>query len=148
MASPLRSLDDPGALAFVDGLAVLAVLAAGIVQHHGVAGLTEPATLTPLLVSFLLGWYTLATLTGLYERAAAGGGRHSLRLVAATAVGAANAGILVRAHAFGDVPASPFPLVITAILLATTLGVRGLVALAVRTADSDSLGADERQTQD
>lgn len=148
MTSPLRSLDDPGALAFVDGLAVLAVLAAGVVQHHGAAGLTEPWTLTPLLSSFLLGWYGLAALTGLYRRAPGGGGRHSLRLVAATAIGAANVGILLRAHAFGDVPASPFPLVITAILLVTALAVRGLVALAVRTAESGSLGADEHQPQD
>jgi len=148
MASLRRSVDAPGALAVVDGLAVLSVLAAGVVQHHGVAGLTEPSTLTPLVVSFLFGWYGLATLTGLYERSPGGGGRHSLRLVAATAVGAANVGVLLRAHAFGDVPASPFPLVITAILLVTVLGVRGLVALAVRTADAGSLGADERQPQD
>lgn len=147
MTPSLRSLDAPGGLAVVDGLAVLAVLAAGVVQHHGTAGLTEPSTLTPLLVSFGVGWYGVAALTGLYERAPDGGGRHALRLVAATAIGGANVGILVRAHAFGDVPASPFPLVITAILLATTLGVRAVVRLAVGAAGG-SLGAREGQPQD
>jgi len=143
-----RVLDEPGRLAALDGIVVLVVLLVGEVHHYGLGGLTDLAAVGPLLLSFLVGWYAVAVLIGLYERTPEGTARHSLRTVAVTALAGANVGLIVRSLVFGDPQVSPFPAVITATLLVATCGVRALVRWRVRTVRSRSLGASERQAQD
>jgi hypothetical protein len=147
MSKVERATSEPGALAALDGVVVAGVLIAGVTHHYGPGVLSAPVD--PLIVAapFLIGWYGVGVLLGIYERTPAGEARHSLRLVAATALGGANVGLILRTLAFGDSAVSPFPAVITATILAATLGVRAVVGWIAGRSPARSFGPGEGQAQ-
>lgn len=147
MSRVARATNEPGALAALDGLVVAGVLIAGVAHHYGPAVLSDPVASLTVAAPFLLGWYAVAALLGIYERTPTGEAQHSLRLVAATALGGANVGLICRTLVFGDSAVPPFPAVITATILAATLGVRAVVGRVARSPDR-SLGSGEGQAQD
>ena len=117
MDSLSRACSEPRWLAVGDALVISAVLLAGEIQHYGLGVVGRPLDMANVFVSFLVGWFVVAALLGVYERAPSGDPRHSLRLVVGAWLGAANVGIAIRALAFGDLPTGLFPVVITGIAL-------------------------------
>ena len=101
-----------------DLLVVSLVVAAGIVEHHGFAGLADPFTTVETIVPFAVGWLLCAALAGLYRADALTDPRTAGRLTAVTALAAVNVGLLLRASPyFAGGTAWPFPLVITGTVL-------------------------------
>ncbi len=97
-----------------DLLVVSLVVAAGIVEHHGLAGLTDPFTTLETVIPFAVGWLLCAGLAGLYRPGVLTVPRVAARLTTLTALAAVNVGLLLRASPyFGGGTAWPFPLVIT-----------------------------------
>lgn len=101
-----------------DLLVVTAVVAAGIVEHHGLAGLADPFTAVGTVVPFAVGWLLCASLAGLYRPDALTDARVAARLTSLTALAAVNVGLLLRASPyFAGGTAWPFPLVMTGTVL-------------------------------
>jgi hypothetical protein len=123
--------DRPTALlAAGDAAVVTGVLLVGELTHD-VAILANLTRVSKLVAAFLLGWFLLAGLLGLYD------GRSwelwpSLRTTTAAWLGAANVGLLLRGSPLlAGGTTWPFPLVITGLvllaLLAWRLAVVGVV---------------------
>ncbi len=105
-----------------DLLVVTAVVAAGIVEHHGLSGLADPFTTVETIVPFAAGWLLCAGLAGLYRSDALTDPRVAARLTTLTALAAANVGLLLRASPyFTGGMAWPFPLVMTGTVLVVVL---------------------------
>lgn len=115
------------------------VLVAGLVLvgrvSHGDSPIAEPIASLETIAPFVLSWFAIAALAGVYtrDRPAVGQG---LRLVTVSWIAAANVGLMLRASSLFEGSATwPFPLVITGTGLVALLGWRVLAVLAGRVAN-------------
>ncbi|MCL9813176.1 DUF3054 domain-containing protein [Natranaeroarchaeum aerophilus] len=101
-----------------DLLVVSLVVAGGIVEHHGLAGLTDPFTTLETVIPFAVGWLLCAGIAGLYRPDVLTDPRVAARHTTLTALAAVNVGLLLRASPyFAGGTAWPFPLVMTGTVL-------------------------------
>ncbi|GAB3688856.1 hypothetical protein GCM10028857_23540 [Salinarchaeum chitinilyticum] len=118
-------------LAVGDHLTVIAIVGWGVVDHNGVAGLTDPTELLRTIGPFLAGFAVAALLVGCYEPTRTATAATQLRSVAAAAVGAVGLGLVIRISPLvAGGAAWPFPLVMLGTITVGLLGWR-TVALAV-----------------
>lgn len=109
-----------GALAVGDHLAIAAVVAWGIVDHHGLEGLTEPREVAVVVGPFVVGYLVAAVLVGCYAA-----GRYetlpaSLRSTVGAWLGGLGLGLVIRTSPEIEGGATwPFGLVL---LLSVTAG--------------------------
>jgi len=117
------------AVAALDALVVVGLVLVGMVQHGTI---DQPTRVVGTVTPFLAGWLVAAPLTGLYDDA--GGDRSlSLRRAAATWLGAANVGLVLRSSpALPGGTAWAFPAVITLVGLAGLVGWRAVAVLVDR----------------
>ena len=84
------------ALAVGDHLAVIAIVGWGIVDHHGLAGLTDLQEVTGTIGPFLVGIVVATLLVGTYEPRNTATATTQLRSVAAAATGTVGVGLVIR----------------------------------------------------
>ncbi|AGN01136.1 hypothetical protein L593_05935 [Salinarchaeum sp. Harcht-Bsk1] len=84
------------ALAAGDHLAVIAIVGWGIVDHHGLEGLTDLQEVVETIGPFLVGIAVATVLVGTYEPAHTATAAAQLRSVAAAAIGAVGVGLVIR----------------------------------------------------
>lgn len=120
--------DDPGRiLATGDLFVILAVVAWGIVDHHGISGLLELRETAETIAPFVLGFVVVALLAGTYRTRSQATLATSLRSVTVAWLGGANLGFLLRGSPFlpgGN--AWPFPVVLTVTVLVGLLAWRAI----------------------
>lgn len=101
-----------------DLLAVTGIVAAGLIEHYGIAGLADPLTAAETILPFAAGWLLCAPLAGLYRSDVVADTAAAGRLAAVSALAAVNVGLVLRASPYFDGGAAwPFPLVMTATVL-------------------------------
>lgn len=84
-------------LAVGDVVAILLVVALGMVRHHGVAGVAgDPVAVVVTALPFLVGWTVVAPLVGAYAAGAGESAKAAVPLAIRSWVGAALVGIVVR----------------------------------------------------
>jgi hypothetical protein len=89
-------------------------------RSHGIEPLAEPLAALETAVPFLLGWFVMAALAGVYASDVVFSVRRTVRLVTVAWIAAANVGLIVRASSLFDGGATgQFPLVITGLGLLT-----------------------------
>jgi len=84
------------ALAVGDYLAVIAIVGWGIVDHNGIAGLTDLPEVVGTIGPFLVGIVVASLLVGTYEPRNVASARAQLRSVAAAAIGTVGVGLVIR----------------------------------------------------
>jgi hypothetical protein len=143
------------ALAVGDHVVVAAVVAMGVVEHHGVEGLTDAQQVIESVGPFLVGYAVAAVLVGCYEARTTATTPDELRSplaiavelrsVLAAIVGAAGIGLVIRTSPGIEGGATwPFGLVIIGTLTVGLLAWRG-VAIGVRRYRSGAPEAARRQ---
>ena len=111
-------------LAFVDFLALAAVLTVGVINHNGVGYLSsDPAGWLLTLVPFLVGWAVAGPLVGAYSAGAAESAKAAVPLAIRAWIPAAIVGFALRASPLFS---GGFQWTFGAVMLVT-----GAVALAV-----------------
>lgn len=123
-------------LAAGDLLVVVAVVAWGIVDHHGLAGLLDVRRVVEVVGPFALGFALVAAVAGIYADRRPATLAGALRSVAVVWLGAANLGLLMRGSPYlAGGTTWPFPLVISTTVLLALLAWRAAAwrLLGVRT---------------
>lgn len=121
---------ETAAVALGDAGVLIAILAWGLVDHHGVAGLLDPSRVVGTIAPFLGGFLFVAALARIYDPARRVEFAESLRSVAAAWFGGAGIGLVIRTSPLVEGGATwPFGLVATGSVLLGLLAWRSAVHL-------------------
>lgn len=112
------------AVAVVDALSLATLIAVGLTSH-GENPVTDPLGTLETAAPFVLGWFAVAVLAGVYADAVRTNPTRALRATALGWLGAANVGLILRSSPLFDGGAAwPFNLVITGVGLAVLVSWR------------------------
>lgn len=127
--SGLVAIDRRTALVAAGDLLLLAaLLTVGVIQH-GTDPLADPLATVETMAPFVLAWFPVAALAGLYAADTIGSPRRTVRLTTLAWLAAANVGLILRSSPLFDGGAAwPFDLVITGLGLVILVVWRGAIA--------------------
>lgn len=118
----------------IDVAVIVGFVTVGLLSH-GVNPIDDPVSSLETIAPFVLGWFAVAPLAGVYARGVIGSVPHTARLLTVTWIAAANVGLILRSSpVFAGGTIWPFNLVMTGFgllaLLAWRLGYAALVHAA------------------
>ena len=83
-------------------------------RSHGITPLAEPLAALETVIPFLVGWFVMAALAGVYAPGVSSSVTRAARVTTVAWVAGVNVGLILRASSLFDGGAAwPFPLVIT-----------------------------------